>query len=80
MKVITKKECCETTSKKAADIKRGTVFSGVIQSHECICMAVYGPRIVLLVDNSEWKAGVAWSDNPIVADYKELKACLCIED
>ena len=87
MEIITKKECCETTSKPVEDIKIGTVFSG-----DCGNIAFAGVFIknqgckftrLALTDKEEegWGDGNIYDcGNRTIDNYKELNAYLCIEE
>jgi len=74
------KERSEMCGIFASDIKKGTVFSGVIALRKCVCMKCSHNRVILLQDSGDWVAGDTWTTSPVIRDYKELNATLVIED
>jgi len=86
MKVITKKERCETTNKPVMDIECGTVFSGSCEDRAFAGVFIKnsGPEFTRLAITGEKGGnpnGTIYNFGDIdINNYKELNACLCIED
>ena len=82
MKVVRKGKCDSgPVTMNVDDIPLGTVFSGRLSyGSEVMLLRGSSSRVILLSDCDNTVSGSSWTNQPIIKDYKELNAYLCIEE